>query len=145
MLKKERNQVRSLIFFGSLIGFALNEFATFHFVLMTHPITIPLYLSIFILLLFLAQITYSNTAGLSKVRKAKYTFIGISLVSFLFTLWDIFQFYVLGEHYIKLSNEPPYLWLGGVPFPSFLISLMLGAFFNFLERFVETFETENKH
>jgi len=139
-MKKEGNQKNRLILFGIVLGFVLNQFATYHYVLITHPIVVPLYVLEFVLILILARMSYANTTELSKVKKAKYTFMGVSLMSFLFTIWDIIQFYVLGEHYIKMSYEPPYLWLGGVSLPSFLISLTLGAFFNFLEHFIESFE-----
>jgi len=139
-MKKKGNQRNRLILFGIVLGFVLNQFATYHYVLITHPIVVPLYTLEFVLILILTRMSYSNTTGLSKVKKAKYTFIGVSLISFLFTLWDIIQFYVLGEHFIKISYEPPYIWLGGISLPSFLISLTLGAFFDFLERFIESFE-----
>lgn len=139
-MKKKGNQRNRLILFGIVLGFVLNQFATYHYVLITHPIVVPLYTLEFVLILILTRMLYSNTTGLSKVKKAKYTFTGVSLISFLFTLWDIIQFYVLGEHFIKISYEPPYTWLGGISLPSFLISLTLGAFFDFLERFIESFE-----
>jgi len=109
-MKKKGNQRNRLILFGIVLGFVLNQFATYHYVLITHPIVVPLYTLEFVLILILTRMSYSNTTGLSKVKKAKYTFTGVSLISFLFTLWDIIQ------------------------------SLTLGAFFDFLERFIESFE-----
>ena len=74
-----------------LLGFVLNQFATYHYVLITHPIVTPLYVSEFVLILILAFISYTRATQLSNVKKARYTFMGVSLVSFLFTLWDFFS------------------------------------------------------
>jgi len=70
-----------------------------------------------------------------KVRKARLLFFGISLISFVFALIDLMQF-AFGFHGIRVSDDFPYLWLGDIPFVSFLASFSIGGFFGMIERFL---------
>ena len=74
---------------------------------------------------------------LGDVLKTRFLFIGVSLSSFLFAFWDFVQFYALGQHYMAVSFDPPYVILGGVPLPSVLSSLALGGLFSLMERLID--------
>jgi len=76
------------------------------------------------------------SSDLERSRKLQFIFLGAALVSFLYAVAGVVQFWV-GSPYIGLSNDPPYLWLGGMPFPAFLGSFLLGGLFSLAERFIE--------
>jgi hypothetical protein len=77
-----------------------------------------------------------------RVRKARLIFFGISLISFVYALIDLMQF-VFGFHGMKVSNDFPYIWIGDVPFVSFLASFSIGGFFGIIERFLELHEKKD--
>lgn len=77
-----------------------------------------------------------------RIRKARLCFFGISLISFVFALIDLIQF-VFGFHGMKISWDYPYLWMGDVPFVSFLASFSIGGFFGVIERFLELHEKKD--
>jgi hypothetical protein len=134
-MKLNSAEYRKLIIFGLLLGFIANFFATYHYLLIIQPL-----LNI-VWIFSIALIFYLRAFEMRDIRrnplKTRVFFIGISLSSFLFTFWDFFQFYALGQHYIAVSHDPPYIMLGGVPLPSLLFSLALGSLFGLMERLVE--------
>lgn len=77
-----------------------------------------------------------------RVRKARLFFFGISLTSFVFALIDLMVF-VFGFHGMKVSFDYPYLWMGDIPFVSFLASFSMGGFFGVMERFLELHEKKD--
>ena len=81
-----------------------------------------------------------NHSKLGRARKLRLVFLGISLFSFLFAVQDMIVF-LTGVRGFQLSNDLPYLWLGSVPVPSLLGSLLIGALFNLAERFVDVMGT----
>ncbi len=76
------------------------------------------------------------SSDLERSRKYRLIFLGAALVSFLYAVASVVQFWV-GSPYVGLSHDPPYLWLGGMPFPAFLGSFLLGGLFSLAERFIE--------
>ena len=126
---------------GVLLGSTSN-------ILFTIPVSmqVNVYLGIFSTLSAVFAIVFCIWILRSKkgrrVRKARLFFFGISLTSFVFALIDLMVF-VFGFHGIKVSFDYPYLWMGDIPFVSFLASFSMGGFFGVMERFLELHEKKD--
>jgi len=78
---------------------------------------------------------------MKRSKKMRLIFLGIRLMSLFYALIGFLRF-CLGFKGIRISGNPPYMWLGDVPFVSFLSSLFLGSLFNVLERVWEVWEKQ---
>lgn len=123
------------IILGSLLGFVANLLVTYHYVLLIQPYLIIVWCLLVAMLIYLFARDLRNILG--DALKTRILFIGISLSSVLFAFWDFVQFYALGQHYMAVSFDPPYVMLGGVPLPSLLFSLALGGLFSIMERLID--------
>jgi len=130
-----------LVLDGVLLAVASNS-------LFTIPVLVQLnvYAGIFYTLIAVFAVVFCISILRSekgqRVRKARLFFFGISLTSFVFALIDLMVF-VFGFHGMKVSFDYPYLWMGDIPFVSFLASFSIGGFFGVMERFLELHEKKD--
>ena len=84
---------------------------------------------------------WNNGKKVSKIRKWRLLFFGISLSSFAFAFIDVFRFMFFGNiNGIQVYGAYPWLVIQGIPFSSVLLSFATGGFFTFLERLFDAKE-----
>jgi hypothetical protein len=92
-----------------------------------------------VILLQVADRNYTQS-GLPRVKKLRLVFLGVSLFSFLFAVVDMVVYFAKPPYWLELSNDPPYLWFGSIPFSSLLGSFLMGALFGLAEKLLDVME-----
>jgi hypothetical protein len=139
VIRKESK--RELLFYGGLLGLTSNVLFSIPIILQVN-VFFGIFLGLSVTFVLVSTISVLRSEKGLKVRQIRLFFFGLSLVSFAFSLIDLGQF-AFGFHWIQLSNNYPYLWLGNVPFVSFLASFSTGGFFGVMERFLELHEKKD--
>ena len=129
------------VFHGVLLGLAFNSLFTIPIIFRVN-LYLGVYFAASVILAVIFVISVLKSEKGLRIRKARLFFFGISLISFVFALTDLMQF-VFGFHGIRISFDYPYLWLGDIPFVSFLASFSIGGFFGMIERFLELHEKKD--
>ncbi len=140
-MKRGKESRFELVLYGVLIGMVAN----FLFLIPTF-IQSNVYFGILYTAFLVFSVSFTAWSLLRekgrRARKARLCFFGISLISFVFGLFDV-AIFAFGFHGMKVSFDYPYLWMGDIPFISFLASIFTGGFFSVLERFLDLLEKKD--
>ncbi len=123
-----------LMLTGSVIGAAMNTMVTYP-LLVIKDLFFGLFTAVLTVAAAVIFLRFYRSSNLESSRKKRFLLQGISLVSLLYAGADVMQFW-LGSPFITVAYDPPYLWLGGIPFPAFLGSFLLAGIFSLVERLV---------
>jgi hypothetical protein len=129
-----------------LSGFIIGSSPTLFFLLIEGELNILVILGALLMVISSAlglglnswwNATGQNGRKISRTRKARLLFFGITLASFLFAFVDICRYFFANSNTIVLYQSYPWVTIGGIPFFSVLLSFATGGLFTVLERLLE--------
>lgn len=80
---------------------------------------------------------WANGKEVSRTRKLRLLFFGITFSSFVFAFTNVCRFFLDNTGTMTVGNTYPWITIGGIPFFSVLLSFATGGLFAVLERFLD--------